>query len=86
MKQLECPEILDLLVDYLEGDLEDEQRRHLEAHLEACPPCLAFLETYRQTGEICRKALVTKMPGDLKQSLHQFLAKKCRHAHDDSES
>jgi len=75
--EYDCPEMMELLVDYLEGELDDQKKAELEAHLELCPPCLNFLETYRETSEICRKALRREMPDALKSNLLSFLRREC---------
>ena len=76
-QKYDCPDMMDLLVDYLEGDLTDDQKAHLEGHLEGCPPCLNYLETYRKTGDICRSALKKQMPSEMKSRLRGFLKKEC---------
>lgn len=50
---MNCRECTDFLHDYLAGDLPDSQQRVFEGHLELCPPCLTFLETYRKTVKHC---------------------------------
>ncbi len=67
-----------MLQDFLEGDMPDEDRKHLEEHLAACPPCVEFLRTYRATPQICRKALAARMPSELAAKLKAFLRDKCR--------
>tara|TARA_Y100001936_G_scaffold107501_1_gene105619 strand:- start:2536 stop:2775 length:240 start_codon:yes stop_codon:yes gene_type:complete len=52
-----CKECLDLLYDYLEGSLNAETTNLLEEHFEDCPPCIAFLNTYKATSKICRENL-----------------------------
>ena len=56
-------------MDYLEGTLPPADREAIEAHVERCPRCVAFAESYRQTPRILREATVTALPEDLKQSL-----------------
>jgi anti-sigma factor RsiW len=56
-----CRECTDFLIDYLNGDLPAAQQRVFEGHLELCPPCLTYLESYRATlalGELVRDVLV----------------------------
>jgi anti-sigma factor RsiW len=48
-KDLVCQEAIELVTDYLEGALSRRQRRRLEAHLDACPNCSAYLEQIRLT-------------------------------------
>lgn len=73
----DCAEMMDLLVDYLEGDLGEAEIDRLELHLDLCPPCVNFLETYKKTGKVCREALRREMPDQLKTRLHDFLHKEC---------
>ncbi len=68
-----CKESVDLLLDYLEGEMPAAEQRHLEEHLQACPPCVDFLRTYRATPGLCRKALESKMPGELSERLTEFI-------------
>lgn len=48
-RELVCREVVTLLTDYLEGALDERQRRRLEAHLAACPHCTEFLRQLRDT-------------------------------------
>lgn len=73
----ECPQMMELLVDYLDGELSSEQKDHLELHLSLCPPCVAFLESYKSTGAVCKTALQKNMPEEMKSSLSNFLRKVC---------
>jgi anti-sigma factor RsiW len=53
-----CREFVDFLMGYLEEDLPVRQRVTFEAHMDDCPSCVRYLETYRETvrlgREICR--------------------------------
>ena len=53
---LPCSEILELLGAYLDGELGPEVRREFDRHLEACPACVAYLATYRETIALARAA------------------------------
>ena len=69
-----CKECLDLLYDYLEGDLDSETTKSLEEHFEDCPPCISFLNTYKSTTNICRETLSqTKIPEAVRDSLLKVL-------------
>jgi anti-sigma factor RsiW len=70
-----CRDAVDVLRAYVDGDLEDSERRELESHLGRCEPCVEFLETYKKTPGLCRKALQAQMPKDLADSLTAFLRK-----------
>lgn len=70
---MNCQQILDLLVDYLDGELDPAMAGQLETHLKQCPECVEFIDTYCQTSTICRQALSVDMPAPHKASLFQFL-------------
>lgn len=68
-----CNGALKHLVDYLEGELDKAEREALESHFSDCSPCMRFLETYRVTGTVCKRALEREMPSEMKSSLLEFL-------------
>ena len=49
-----CRELVDFLMSYLDGELEPNARRAFEDHLGRCPPCVAYLESYRETVRLGR--------------------------------
>ena len=51
-----CQEILDFLMQYLDGELPAEQLACFEEHLHVCGPCVAYLETYQETIRLGRAA------------------------------
>ena len=53
---LTCQELIQFLMDYLDGELPAEQRALFEEHLRLCPPCVCYLESYQQCiklGKVC---------------------------------
>ena len=52
---LTCREINEFLLAYLERDLEGEAEAEFERHLQLCPPCLHYLDGYRETVELVRR-------------------------------
>lgn len=47
--EMPCREVVELITEYLEGGLSPLDRVRFEAHLEACEPCRAYLDQFRQT-------------------------------------
>jgi len=45
---LSCREIVELVTDYLEGDLDADTTTALEAHLDLCPGCTRYVEQIRE--------------------------------------
>jgi anti-sigma factor RsiW len=68
-----CQDCIDLLLDYVDGELAGELRARLEAHLTGCQPCEDFLKTYSATTPVCRRVLAREMPETVSSRLHQFL-------------
>ncbi len=73
-----CKESVDLLLQFLDGDMPEEESQRLEEHLQACPPCVDFLRTYRATPTLCKRALARQMPQELADRLTDFLRQKCK--------
>lgn len=69
-----CKECLDLLCDYLDGELEQGTVVALEEHFQDCPPCIAFLRTYKTTTKLCRENLKEiELPAEVQSKLAEFV-------------
>ena len=69
-----CKECLDLLYDYLEGDLDTKSSTKLDEHFSDCPPCIAFLNTYKSTTSLSRQTLgKIEMPEAVQRKLLEFI-------------
>jgi anti-sigma factor RsiW len=44
---LACIELVNMIADYVDGDLNEDQRRSIERHLEVCEGCRAALEQFQ---------------------------------------
>ncbi len=72
-----CKEFTSLLCDYIEGELDPETHEELEEHFKDCPPCVAFLNTYKKTSQLCRQTLgQIEIPPALKKKLNDFIKNK----------
>jgi anti-sigma factor RsiW len=67
--EMECRRIAELLGDYLEGTLPKRTAELLEWHIDACPPCVAFVNTYRGTVNVTRALRDVEIPSELKARL-----------------
>lgn len=73
MTDVSCKTGVELLMDYLEGMVEDDVRAVLESHVAECPRCAAFVTSYLATPRILREATASAMPPELQRSLLAFL-------------
>ena len=60
-----CREVLDHLPDYLDGEVDDETKARIEAHLHGCDWCERFGGQYAQTVGELRSLLATPAPVDV---------------------
>jgi anti-sigma factor RsiW len=73
-----CQEAIALLADYLEGVLSPDLLSQLEDHLSGCPPCRAYLATYRKTRSLAADTSRIEMPEEMKTRLREFLLSRLR--------
>ena len=74
---LTCQDVIRLLVDYLDTTLSAEACVALEQHLRDCPPCVAYLNTYRKTRDLVGEGRVA-MPEEMRRRLHAALLEHLR--------
>jgi hypothetical protein len=72
-KVINCQQLIDYCLDYIEGYLPEDEQVHFRRHLGQCPDCVTFFETYRRTPEVSRGAIGTIMPPSVKESVRAFL-------------
>jgi anti-sigma factor RsiW len=55
-----CRDATSLILDFLSGELSPQTNSEFEQHLEVCPDCVAFLNTYKKTIELTKSFLQKK--------------------------
>jgi anti-sigma factor RsiW len=71
-REVTCRELVEFLDDYLSRALPAERRAEFEAHLAACPSCVAYMKSYLASIELGRAALLASeepVPGDVPEDL-----------------
>jgi len=48
---MSCCELVELVTEYVEGTIDAERLARFEEHLAECPPCVHYIEQFRQTIE-----------------------------------
>lgn len=83
-----CQEVVDFLMAYIDNELPAEQRAVFEQHLQKCPECVCFLESYQKTMQVekccCCPEMdaATKVPAGLIQAIMAGLASQTRRANE----
>ena len=75
-KSLTCQAVIELLLEYLEESLTPEALEAFERHLEGCPACVAYLNTYKKTRELTGEVSRVPMPDEMKARLRAFLLER----------
>lgn len=71
--ELTCEDVIGMLLEYLEAQLDAATLAAFERHLAVCPPCVAYLNTYRKTREVTGAAGRVEMPAEMKTRVREFL-------------
>jgi anti-sigma factor RsiW len=71
-----CRDLVEFLMDYLDGLLSEPERVCFEEHLGECPDCVTYLATYREAVRMgkaaCRDgedSVPPEVPEDLVQAI-----------------
>ena len=69
-----CKQLIEeYLADYLDATLSPVQAAELDHHLALCPPCVAYLNTYRKTRELVQKEAPPDIPPEMRAVLRKFI-------------
>ncbi len=67
--KITCKSFLEDVSDYIDGDLTDELKVSLEAHLAKCPDCWVIFDETRKTVEIFQNLDCHPLPQDVHDRL-----------------
>lgn len=72
-----CFDVLDRLSDYLDGELSEEERRQVEAHLAGCDECTRFGGEFGAVVTALRERLgvASDVPSEVARRLDDSLRK-----------
>ena len=69
INEMACNELVEVVTEYLEETLADEDRRRLEGHLEECAYCVDYVEQFRDTisatGELTLDSITPERRAEL---------------------
>ena len=73
-----CREIVELVTDYLEGEVDTATAAEIEAHLALCEACTVYLDQMRATidllGHVPEESLSDAAKNDLMSAFRDFRA------------
>lgn len=65
----DCSKTLRDLYQYLDGDLTDDDRSHIQHHLDDCSPCLEAFDFEAELRHVVRNRCVDQVPDALRQRI-----------------
>ncbi|HEX6331716.1 MAG TPA: zf-HC2 domain-containing protein [Actinomycetota bacterium] len=69
---MNCRTLVELVTDYLEGALGEEERAEVEAHLAQCDGCTAYLEQIRTTIRLTGHLHKEQIPPEAREPLRRI--------------
>jgi len=51
-----CLQLFDKLSEYIDGEMEEAERRDIEAHIAHCAACFGCLQSLKRTIALCKQA------------------------------
>lgn len=68
-QDLTCEELVELVTEYLEGGLTDDERERFEEHVIVCGGCSNYLDQIRTTIELTGRVTVDDLMPETKADL-----------------
>ncbi len=68
-REMTCQELVELVTDYLDGEMPAEDRARFEEHLDDCPYCATYLEQIRQTIRLTGRLSDETLPAEITTAL-----------------
>jgi anti-sigma factor RsiW len=73
---VKCRKAISEISNYLDGDLDEELRQTIQAHLDKCHHCHAVFDTTKRTIELYCDGKLFELPNEVRNRLHDALRRK----------
>lgn len=71
-----CGETLERLYQFLDGELTDEKRSHIQHHLEECAPCFQAVGFERELRVVIANRCKDRVPDELRKRIRDALSEE----------
>jgi anti-sigma factor RsiW len=69
LEEMTCQELVELVTEYLEDALPDDDRARFDEHLQTCHHCATYLEQMRATIRVVGRLSEEQLSGTMQQEL-----------------
>ena len=76
--RLTCQQLTEVILDYVTDEMVPALRAAFERHLDLCPDCVAFLNTYRETIRTTRSVRYADVPSEMVNHVQHFLLERIK--------
>ena len=73
---MKCEELLQMLNDYVDGEIDPSVCEEFEKHLEGCNPCQVVVDNIRRTITLYKDDEIYEVPLEFHRRLHSVLRER----------
>lgn len=71
-----CRQVIKQISGYLDGELDEDLRHSIEAHIHRCAHCTVVVDTTKKTIELYCDGKIFPLPDDVRHRLHTTLRRR----------
>ena len=71
-----CRKVTEILIDFVEGTLPEEDRNLLQRHLCGCVPCAIYMHTYHDTIRLTHALPAEPLPAEFAARLKSMIEER----------
>jgi len=68
-----CLQRFDKLSEYIDGEMDEDERRGIEAHIAQCAACFECLQSLKRTIALCKQAGRQTVPAVFSEKLQTMI-------------
>lgn len=73
---MDCHQYIDLMTEYMEGDLNDAERAIWQKHFHDCPACADFFKSFESSVDLVQFVETKGCPSGVRKRLEGFLQER----------
>ncbi|MDH7500456.1 MAG: zf-HC2 domain-containing protein [candidate division NC10 bacterium] len=79
---MHCKDLLEVLSDFVDGELEESLCADIEEHLKGCDPCRVVVDSTKKTITLFKENLPYEIPLEVKDRLQRVLRERWKKGRD----